>query len=182
MNSTKVPGFSLTAKIHAMKMKTLLSMTLMIPLLFTSCIEEKKSQPAVELSESNATLIAEDIIYDVEIKNPSTDDPWMENALKGLQREALIDFIFDGIYDKNLQVFDIFEGTRISAQKILKMEEEGEFSRDEIGKIQFTEQWMYDSTNHVMTKKVTAISLGIQNFDPDGYLIGYYPLFKVILP
>lgn len=155
---------------------------LMIPLFCISCMEEKNCPPAGEPYESDAALIAQDIISDVEIINPNADDEWMENALRGLRREALIGFIFEGIYDKSLQAYDIFEDTRISAKKIRKMEEDGEFSRDEIGKMQFTEQWMYDSINHAMTKKVSAISLGIRKFDSEGYLIGYSPLFKVTLP
>ena len=163
-------------------MNTLLGLLLMIPLLFLSCLKEQTPPSTYASPDSNAILIARDIIYDVEIKNPDPDDTWTEDALNGLQHEALIGYIFDGVYDKSLQAYDIFEDTRISAKKIRKMEEDGEFSRDEIGKMQFTEQWMYDSINHAMTKNVSAISLGIRKFDSEGYLIGYSPLFKVILP
>ena len=106
----------------------------------------------------------------------------MDQALQGLDREVLIEFIFNGIYNKQLETYSIFDNTRISAGKIQQMEEDGEFTRDQIGKMQFTEVWTYDPLNHVMSKKVNSISLGLQNFDPDGYLRGYDPLFKVILP
>ena len=165
-----------------MKNKTLLILFL-IPLPFILSCTGREDQPVHgEPSQNPGNIIARDIIYDVEIKNPSTDDPWMDQALKGLDREVLIDLIFNGIYDKHLKAYDIFTNTGISARKILQMEENDEFSRDQIGKIQFTEEWTYDSLNHVMSKKVNAISFGLQNFDPDGYLRGYDPLFKVVLP
>ena len=165
-----------------MNLKSYLILSSLILVLLFSCKYKEKSPASGEHQDISPAIIARDIIYDVEIKNPSDDYPWMDEALKGLERERLIDFIFYGVYDKNLKAYDIFNGSRISARKIRQMEEEGEFSRDQIGKIQFTEHWMYDSINHVMTKKVTSISLGIQHFDPEGYLRGYDPLFKVILP
>jgi hypothetical protein len=165
-----------------MNIKTLLSLVLFPLNFFISCTGGGEQGGQAVLNESTTGIIAQDIIYDVEIKNPDKDDPWMDNALKGLDRETLISYIFQGVYDDHLQAYDIFEGNKISSRKILQMEEDGEFSRDEIGKIQFTEQWTYDSLNHVMSKRVTAVSLGIQNFDPEGYLRGYKPLFKVILP
>ncbi len=148
-----------------------------------SCRKGEKSFTPYNLAaDSNTTEVAEDIIYDVEIINPDEDDPWMDECLQGLDREALIDFIFKGIYDKDLKVYDIFEDTRISTRKVRQMEEEGEFSRDLIGKIQFKEVWLYDTLSQRMSKKVTEISLGTQNFGPDGYLRGYDPLFRVVLP
>ena len=165
-----------------MNIKTFFLLVL-IPMNFLiSCTGGNEKGGQAVLNETSAGLVAQDIIYDVEIKNPNKDDQWMENALKGLDRETLINYLIQGVYDDHLQAYDIFEGNRISSRKIRQMEEDGEFSRDEIGKIQFTEQWTYDSLNHVMSKRVTAVSLGIQNFDPEGYLRGYKPLFKVILP
>ncbi len=133
-------------------------------------------------TDQAAVRVAEGIVYDVEIINPNKDDPWMDETLAGLEREELINHIFNGIYDNSLEAFDIFEESRISARKIRSMEENGEFSREEIGKIQFTEAWYYDTLNHSMSKRVVEISLGLQNFGQDGYLRGYYPLFKVKLP
>jgi hypothetical protein len=165
-----------------MKTTLLPGTILTVLLLIVSCNAPDKPAASNLPADPSVALVATEIMYDVEIKNPDKEDAWTENALKGLKREELVDHIFDGLYNDQLEAYDIFEGTRIRAGKIRKMEENGEFTRDQIGKMQFTEHWIYDPVSHNMTKKVTAISLGTENFDSEGFLIGYYPLFKVVLP
>ncbi len=165
-----------------MRIKDLLQAILATLFLVTSCNSPQEPGSNAVSADTSMAMVASDIIYDVEIKNPDKEDTWTEDALRGLQRQELIDLIFNGVYDNSLQAYDIFKGSHISSKKIRKMEENGEFTRDQIGKMQFTEQWLYDPVSHNMTKKVTAISLGTENFDSEGFLIGYYPLFKVVLP
>ncbi len=125
--------------------------------------------------------VANGIVYDVEILNPYPEDEWMNECLEGLDREGLVDFVFDGIYSGRFKAYDIFEGTPVSAKKIRKMEEEGEFGREQIGKFQFMEQWILDTVNMTCRKEVTEIRMGLQQFSPEGELTGYAPLLRVVL-
>ncbi len=150
---------------------------------------ETNDQVRTTISEGSLTpadqpgtiKIAEQIIYDVEIINAYPDDPWTNEWLKDLDHKTAVDFVFAGIYQGNFKTFDIFEGTPISAKKIMKMEADGEFSRDQIGKFQFMEEWVLDTVNMSFTKKVVEIRMGLQKFTTDSVLSGYAPLLRVVL-
>jgi hypothetical protein len=126
-------------------------------------------------------VAAGSIVYDVEILNPYPDDAWTTECLSSLDHKSLVDFVFDGIYSGRFSAYDIFEGTPVSAKKIRKMEKNGEFSRDRIGKFQFQEEWLLDTLNMSFTKKVTEIRMGLQKFNDEGELTGYAPLLRVVL-
>ena len=145
-----------------------------------ACNGQKQADPTV-IIPANGNIIAHEIVYDVEIKNPNPEDQWMDEALMGLDHEALVDFVFEGIYSGRFTVFEIFEGTPIKTQKIIEMEEGGEFSRNQIGKFQFMEEWVVDPEQMTFSKKVTEIRMGLQKFNREGYLTGYAPLFRVVL-
>ena len=125
--------------------------------------------------------MADQIVYDVIIKNPDPQDEWTEKCLEGLNREELVDFIFAGLYDNRFKAFDIFSDKPISVRSIRKMEEEGEFSRDQVSKIQFVEDWYIDREGYAMSKSVTEVRLGVEHFDGFGLHLGHNPLFKVLL-
>ncbi len=129
--------------------------------------------------ETQSQMIADQIIYDVMIKNHDPEDDWTEKCLAGLNREELIDFILNGLYKDRFKAYDIFNDKSIPSRKIKKMEEDGEFTREQISKIQFVEQWYIDTALSTLTKRVTEVRLGIEHFDNYGMLIGHNPLFKV---
>ena len=61
------------------------------------------------------------------------------------------------------------------------MEENGDFSRELIGKFQFKEIWILDTLNMSYSKKVTEIRMGTQVFQDDGTVSGYEPRLRVVL-
>jgi hypothetical protein len=126
-------------------------------------------------------LAAETIVYDVEIINPYPDDPWMSEWLKDLDHQTAVDFVFAGIYRGKFKAYDIFEGTPVSARSLKKMELNGEFTRDKIGKFQFQEEWVLDTVNMKFTKYVTEIRMGVRKLNQDGMVTGYDPLVRVVL-
>ncbi len=93
----------------------------------------------------------------------------------------MVDFIFAGIYDERFRAYDIFNDKLIPALTIKQMEEDGEFTRDQVSKIQFVEDWYTDPEDYSMTKRVTEIRLGIEHIDGFGMHMGHNPLFKVRL-
>jgi hypothetical protein len=125
--------------------------------------------------------VAREIVYDVEVINPYPEDEWMEESLSSLDHQALVDFVFKGIYQEKFKCYDIFEGTPISVRKIRRMEESGEFSREQIGKFQFQEEWILDPETLSFSKRVTEVRMGLQKFNDSGELSGYAPLLRVVL-
>jgi hypothetical protein len=140
-----------------------------------------ESAEAGSAGSSGTFEVAPRIVYDVEILNAYPDDAWTTECLKDLDHRSLVNFVFNGLYSGRFSAYDIFEETPISAKKIRKMEENGEFSRDRIGKFQFQEEWILDTVNMTFFKKVTEIRMGLQKFNEAGELTGYAPLLRVVL-
>lgn len=141
-----------------------------------SASDESKMRPE---STTNFTTIADTIIYDVVIKNPDINDKWTEQCLSKLEKEILIDRIFEAIYDNELIPFDFFEGEKLSISDIKELEKREEFSREKIAKVQFEEIWYFDEKSLKMTKEVYSIMLAYEIYNSFGEIKGYKPAFKV---
>mgnify|MGYP006944205848 CR=1 FL=1 len=157
------------------------SMPVLVVLLI-SCTGQKEGEDRqVSGVQQGSMQIADQIIYDVIIKNPDPGDEWTEKCLVGLKRGELVDFIFAGLYDDRFRAYDIFNDKLIPVRMIRKMEKDGEFTRDQVSKIQFVEDWYVDTEGYPMSKRVTEVRLGIEHIDGFGMHLGYNPFFKVRL-
>jgi hypothetical protein len=134
---------------------------------------------AVSLDSLKLKSYADTIVCDMVVKNPDKEDLWMEDCLKQLHREPLIDTIFNEIYIGRLIAYDFVTGKPLTIKEVKRLEETSGYSRDIIGKFQFKEIWYYDNKNHVFIKKVHSIIFGFETFDDKGFVKGYKPLFKV---
>jgi hypothetical protein len=154
-------------------------MTLVIILTLASC-NLKQSQPEiVNLGEENNYLaIADTIITDVVILNPD-DDEWTDYTLRNLDKETLVNEIFTSVYNGKLIPYEFFKNEPLTIEDIKTLEDDPEFSRDQIGKVQFEEAWYYDAENHKMVKKVHSIMLAYEIYNSLGEIRGYKPAFKV---
>jgi hypothetical protein len=126
-------------------------------------------------------LIADTIIYDVIIRNPDPNDKWTEKCLAHFDRSRFVDQLFDAVYDKHAIAYDFFSGKKITPGGLKRIERSNDFSREKIGKIQFSESWYYDSLNLVMKKRIISLVLGYELFGDNGEIIGYKPVFKIDL-
>ena len=129
----------------------------------------------------NELLIADSITYDVVIKNPDPYDQWTDECLQNLDKKNLVDYIFEAIYQGKVIAYNYFEDTPLSVKQVKALEESEEFSRDQIAKIQFIEEWVLDKENFAFTKKVKSIMLGYEVYNLDGEIRGYKAAFKVLL-
>jgi hypothetical protein len=150
--------------------------------LLVSCNGQKGPEdPHASGVQTGSLQLADQIVYDVIIKNPDPGDEWMEKCLGGLKRGELVDYIFAGLYNDRFRAYDIFNDELIPARTIRQMEETGEFTRDQVSKIQFVEDWYADPENYSLTKRVKEIRLGVEHTDGFGMHLGHNPLFKVRL-
>ena len=150
-------------------------------LLLISCTRQKGESMQASDVQNGSLQVADQIIYDVIIKNPDPGDEWTEKCLAGLNRGELVDFIIDGIYNDRFRAYDIFNDKLIPVRTIRKMEKDGEFTRNQVSKIQFVEDWYLDPEGSSMSKRVTEVRLGLEHFDGFGMHLGHNPLFKVRL-
>lgn len=147
---------------------------------FACTKDTSKSQSGTKPeSTANYTTIADTIIYDVVIKNPDINDKWTEQCLSKLEKDILVDRIFESIYNKDLIPYDFFEGKELSINEIKELEKKEEFSREQIAKVQFEEIWYFDENNLKMTKEVYSIMLAYEIYNSFGEIKGYKPAFKV---
>jgi hypothetical protein len=128
-----------------------------------------------------AYCVADTIIYDVVIRNTNPYDTWIEKSLGRLKHDKLIDSIFSLVYEQGVKAYDYFSGEELTSKQIHSRENEKGFSREHIGKIQFTEAWYFNNKTRTLKKEVISIALGYELYGDSGELRGYKPVFKVYL-
>lgn len=140
-----------------------------------------KQSPQSHTDSISGYIIADTITYDVIIKNADSSQVWNEEFLKYVKRSMIIDSIFAGVYSGRFEPYEFFSGKKLSLKEVKDIEAEDWFSRDAIGKIQFSEVWYSEPGNFSIEKKVFSVVLGVEQFDQFGNLKGYKPVFKVYL-
>jgi hypothetical protein len=143
-------------------------------------LNQQKPQTVDLGDEGNYIVLADTLVSDVVIMNPDNDE-WTDYCLRNLDKEALVNEIFKLVYAGDLAPYEFFNNTPYSIEDIKALEDDPEFSRKNIGKVQFEEAWYFDSANQKMVKKVNSIMLAYEIYDSDGEVRGYKPAFKVYL-
>lgn len=153
-------------------MKTIALFALLLLLAtFYSCDRRKSS------SSSAQVIYADTIVYEALIHNIDPSAPWQTDWLKGLNREAYIDKLFELVYNKEIQVVDYDTQERLSIKDIKEWEANN--PRSTIGKLQFTETWSFD--NGQFNKHIIAIMPAYEVFTEDGELRAYKAKVKMIM-
>ncbi|MCG8582413.1 MAG: hypothetical protein MI866_20985 [Bacteroidales bacterium] len=147
-------------------------------LVLNACKQRPATTTTAE-TETPGICIADTIIYPVVIKNPDSLDVWTEQSLSQLERKQFIDQVFEAIYKHKAQAYSYFDHEELSMSDIRDIEEQPDFSRDKIAKLQFWETWHFDEKQLIMTKKVHAILLAYEIHTEEGDLRGYKAAFYV---
>jgi tetratricopeptide (TPR) repeat protein len=130
-----------------------------------------------EYLQNNYAEIADNITTDAVIKS-SRDDSGTNNI--NIQREELIDFIFECVYAGRLKAYDVYKNKTIPVGKIKNLEEK--HPRTTAAKLKFTEKWFIDKNQMQMKKQVKSIVVGYEIYNKEGFIKGYKPYFRVKLP
>jgi len=125
-------------------------------------------------------ILADPIIYDVIVKNPDPADDWKDYCLKEVDVEAFSKVIFNAVYQGKLKPYYYRSDDSILPLDSVKSVE-NKYKIENIGKIQFNEQWYFDEEKMEMNKKVISITLGYELVNDVGENYGYHPAFKVFL-
>ncbi|MBN2611069.1 MAG: hypothetical protein JXB00_05890 [Bacteroidales bacterium] len=168
-----------------MKKHVLFFMTIFL-ITFACCPDNKNGKTTTSVTgtfDMNQTtavqVMADTIIYDVVIKNPNPDDTWTQECLKGLKKEIFIDELFEKVYSGELAAYNFENNEIISPVALKEMENKKTVEREKIGKLQFTEAWIYSDSLLMLSKKVISVSLGSEVVDNTGELLGYRHVFKL---
>ena len=144
-----------------------------------STISKESTSPSE--TEISCNLVADTIIYDVVIRSTNPDDIWENERLQYLNHSALVDSLFDLVYEKEIIAYDVFENKALSVSQVKSLEEQADYARNRIGKIQFTEKWYFNSSDPQLQKEIISISLGYETYNEHGEVRAYKPVFKLYL-
>ncbi len=153
--------------------------TVIACLFLTAVLFSCKQTDDKKILSEEKILVAENIIYDVVIKIPDPDDPWEVEKLDGYQGSRMISELFNAVYTEKIQAYDYHTGKKLSPDEVRMAELEPGFDRNNIGKIQFTENWYYNPASMQIEKEIVSVVLGYENREIDGTLIGYEAAFKL---
>jgi hypothetical protein len=148
-------------------------------LILSGSCSRRNEKPDLPTVEKGDELIARDIIYDVIIKPQSEDDEWEREKLQGYDGAAMIDRIFEAIYSGTVIAYDYHTGEKLTPRDIRNMEKQEGLTRDNIGKIQFTENWYFNPENLQIEKEIISIVPGYESRSSDGMFIGYRAAFRL---
>jgi len=153
---------------------------------FTGCKQENQKhsenkEDQLTISGINGNLVANPIIYDVIIKNPDPEDRWATEKLEKLNKEALVDLIFNAVESGKVIAYNYHTDEKMSMKEFKALKKLEEFDKSKIGEIQFIEDWYFDEVNMKMTKIVKSIMLAYEVYDQFGKVRGYKAAFRIDL-
>lgn len=161
-----------------MKIKYILFSIILFGVFF-SCNQKDIEIKKVDIGkENNYSVFADTIVNDVLIQNPDGSE-WTDYCLRNLNKDVLVEEIFKSVYNGNLVPYEFFQDIPLEISDIKTLENDPEFSRNRIAKVQFEEAWFFDTENQIMVKKVYSIMLAYEVYNLEGEIKGYKPAFKV---
>jgi len=126
-------------------------------------------------------VIADTIIYDVNIVNRNPDDQWATQRLGHLDRELMLDNIYKLIYSGQASAFNHTTGEKLTVRQVEDLEHIDGFKRENVDMIQFKEVWYLNPVNKDLTKKVISMVLGTQVYGSDGQYLANRAVIRVEL-
>ncbi|HEX2395146.1 MAG TPA: hypothetical protein VHI78_07360 [Bacteroidales bacterium] len=162
-------------------MKNSLFVLLALPLFFLACTNKQQAinnKPAYTDS-ALGFIIADTIIYDVNIVNKNPDDQWSTKRLNKLDRKLMIDNIYDLVYSGKANAYNHTSGEKLTIRQVQELEKSEGFNRENVDMIQFKEVWYMNPEQKSITKKVLSMVLGSQVYGTDGQYLANRAVMRV---
>lgn len=163
---------------RTIKIKHIIFLMMCFYLALASCTSNNNTSNK-SATPISGQMVADTIIYSVVIKNPNPNDEWTNFSLSKLDRKKLVDALFESVYDNNAQAFNYVSDAPMSASDVKDVENQEDFSRDKVAKLQFWESWYYDEEQALMTKKVHSVLVAYEVRSEQNELLGYKAAFYV---
>ena len=159
---------------------------IIIAALIVSCSGPKpdageKSSAGTGSAPEGAVIIARDIVTEVIVRPDPDGDPWETEKVEGYQGDAMINSIFDRIYNGSLTVYDYHTGEALSVNDIRQAEKEFNDDRSRIGKLSFTEDWFYYPAYNRLEKVTKSVVFGYELYNNQGKVYAYRAAFQARL-
>lgn len=160
---------------------TLLTLTILV---LTGCVETKVQEGVVVLSEqglNTSHLLADTIVYSVDIVNIDTLDTWADWRLRNLNTQKLIEEVFENVYSGRLNAYDYFTDAALTVEDVRNIEDTPNYARSLIEEIQFEETWLFSPELQIFHKEVHSFVLAYALYAQNGERMGLKPVFRVRL-
>ncbi len=146
-----------------------------------SCKPAPKKDSALLSHAPVGQLVADTIIYPVDVVNLDTADTWANARIKNLQHDKLINLIFESLYNGTAKALDYYSQEPISIKQLKEMEKSGKITRNEAAQLQFEEAWYFNADEAKMSKEVQSILLAWPVYDNQDIFQAYKAGFVIKL-
>ncbi len=161
------------------KANTLLLMALFASLVLTSC-ESSGSQNLKSTSLIEGQTIANPITYEVLIKNPDAEDEWQSKCLESTNIKLMSKDVISAVMGGKLKAYDYYDNHLLSKSEVKAiLKKNGKLNN--IGNIQFIEDWYWNKKELQLQKKVKSMMFGYEICDENKKIRGYRASFVVNL-
>ena len=153
-------------------------------LLLAGCVETKVQEGVVVLSEqglNTSHLLADTIVYSVDIINTDTLDTWADWRLRHMNTTKLVEAVFENVYSGRLKAYDYFTDAALTAEDVRNIENTPNYARSLIEEIQFEETWLFSPELQIFHKEVHSFVLAYALYAQNGERMGLKPVFRVRL-
>jgi len=131
--------------------------------------------------KAGGIVVANKIVYDVVIKNPDKSDDWTAECLKNVDCQSLYGAVLKAVLDGKINAYSFPDEKLLSVAQVKELMNDKTFSKSNLAKLQFEEEWYFDDKNLRFAKQVNAIQVGFELFDDAGNVRGYKAAFKIKL-
>lgn len=152
--------------------------------LLAACTKAPVAERIIVISENglgSENLIADSIIYNVDIVSKDTLDDWSSYRLRNMNSSKLIEEVFENVYSGQLKAFDYFTDAPLSPEEVRKKEESSDYARGLIEQLQFEEIWLFSPEKQLFYKQVNSFVFAYALYSANGELRGYKPVFRIKL-
>ncbi|MDG5800933.1 hypothetical protein QA597_11240 [Marinilabiliaceae bacterium ANBcel2] len=151
-------------------------------LLITFSCKESEVRTVV-VSDNNILsaddIIADTIIYSVDIVNYDSMDTWTEYRLRHMQTEKFVENIFKKVYSEQLSAYEYFADSLLTIKEVKEIENAHDYKRDHIEEIQFEETWFYSAKENIFHKEIHSIVIAYALYNEEGVRRGLKPVFRL---
>lgn len=162
-----------------LRTRNLLAILIIASFIFGCSKSNKPKEKSTKQSLSgDITVIADTIVYDVILRNIDTSDVWEAECLQYLNQKSLVNYLIDGVYNGQFIAIEFMGDKVLSIDDVKAIEQESNFSRDKVSKVQFRERWYIDSEGNLQ-KQIISYTLGFEIYSKQNSFLGHKALFVV---
>ena len=130
-------------------------------------------KPSAENKEAEWRVMADTIQYSVDIMPNDAEQPWAKEQVKQLDRQLLIDQLFESVYRHRARAYNFSDNRLLSLEEVKEMEINESHDRDLAARLHFWECWRYNAQGVLFEKKVLKVMIAYEARTEEGELKGY---------